>query len=161
MFGGYSFLNYIVKIRYFLDPDFKWADITQWLTKTNLHYAPPADASAGQSWWKDILANYPVFLLYLGFKVLEMYYNSRHTRQLAELRGTEHQSVTVPSLVSGGGNKCPICGESLKPETLAFLKTAPKAYHYDCLLTKIAETKVCPASGYSVNQEDIRRVYLS
>ena len=149
-----------MKIRYFLDPDFKWADITQWLTKTNLHYAPPADSAAGQSWWKDILANYPVFLLYLGFKVLEMYFNSRHTRQLAELRGADHQTVPAPT-VQEGGNKCPICSQMLKPETLAFLKTAPKAYHYECLLTRVGETQKCPASGYPATKEDIRRVYLS
>lgn len=66
----YEAANYLFKIRYFLEPKFKHVNIIQWLTKTNIHYCP-ADGS-DKSWIADIVQNYPVFLVYIGAKLLEM-----------------------------------------------------------------------------------------
>lgn len=68
---AYEFINYILKIRYFLDPKFKWVDLTHWFSGSRITYAPGVDNS-NKSWYQDILQNYPVFLLYLAFKLLEM-----------------------------------------------------------------------------------------
>lgn len=78
VYFAYQFTNYVLKVRYaaisqryFLDPDFKWVDITHWLTGTKITYVPRMDTE-NKSWYQDILQNYPVFLLYLSFKVIEM-----------------------------------------------------------------------------------------
>lgn len=71
LYFGYEFLNYILKVRYFLDPDFKWVDITHWLSGSKLTYAPGVDTQ-NKTWYQEILQNYPVFILYLAFKILEM-----------------------------------------------------------------------------------------
>ena len=65
-------INYILAVKYFLDPSFKWVDLSHLITGSNIHYAPGKEGDPNQSWWKDILSNYPVFLIYISFKLLEM-----------------------------------------------------------------------------------------
>lgn len=71
IYFSYEFLNYFLKVRYFLDPNFKWVDLTHWFSGSKLTYAPGMDGE-NKSWYQEILQNYPVFILYLTFKILEM-----------------------------------------------------------------------------------------
>ncbi len=76
LFMIFEGINYFMAVKYFLDPGFKWVDLSHLITGTNIHYGPGNEAKENQSWYKDILQNYPVFLLYLATKVLEMYANN-------------------------------------------------------------------------------------
>lgn len=56
---------------------------------------------------------------------------------------------------------CPICKKSITLTTMCFVKTAPKAFDYTCLLEYVQKHGKCPVTGYPLTAGDIRRIYFS
>jgi hypothetical protein len=48
------------------------------------------------NWLKDILKNYPVFIVFIGFKILEWYFRRRSSQQETVLLGEKNLNVGPP-----------------------------------------------------------------
>lgn len=110
---------------------------------------------------------------------MDRYFTSRHTRQLADARGSAKIEVPPPPVSSESqisdkakegtrhsglvrpDNKCPLCNKEIDQASLSYIQTVPKAFDYQCLAESIKKSSKCPLTGYPLTLGDIRRVYLA
>jgi len=91
-----------MKAKYVYVPKTKYFDIVQYLSGISCFMTFRSTQKA--SWWKDILKNYPVFIAFLAFNIIEWYFRRNAENDQTTLFGDKNILVGAPSSASQNQN---------------------------------------------------------
>jgi len=88
-------VNFFMTAKYVYVKGSKYYNLPQLFSGSSC-YMTMRSTTPDSNWIKDILKNYPVFIVFLGFKFLEWYFRRRYSQQETVLLGDQNLNIGPP-----------------------------------------------------------------
>lgn len=98
----YPYIHFLIEaVNFFLEAKYVYVQGTTYFNITQLVsgsacWMTQRSVTPDSNWLKDILKNYPVFIVFMGFKLLEWYFRRRSSQQETVLLGEKNLNVGPP-----------------------------------------------------------------